>query len=352
MTRKQIVSDEQAEELVQRLYEKSSTEEPSLELDQNILAQAKAGADSVKAGRGFRSTNPLSFWQRFGSVAATLVLVGTIGMLYQQNRDQLSPENPVILTSEPADSAAGQSDTVRQKPVSEESSLRESASHEYELHESELDQAPQEEAVFSVADDAAKMDRAEPAARKKEAVETLQDAGALQPSPRVPAAEPAQPMLEEADLPEVKPAMPPATKPVLKEANRAQNTDATNEGAAKGMVKGAGDDESVEEKSEARLAPERLAPERSAHEMFRSFTSMPKLVPTAPEPTPPEENIQQVREAIAAGDLKQAETLWLALKASYPDADLPPDLVEFFGNNDQIGESEQINSDTGSDQNQ
>lgn len=347
MTRKQIVSDEQAEELVQRLYEKSSTEEPSLELDQNILAQAKAGADSVKAGRGFRSTNPLSFWQRFGSVAATLVLVGTIGMLYQQNRDQLSPENPVILTSEPADSAAGQSDTVRQKSVSGESSLRES-----ELHESELDQAPQEEAVFSVADDAAKMDRAEPAARKKEAVETLQDAGALQPLPRVPAAEPAQPMMEEADLPEVKPAMPPATKPVLKEAIRAQNTDANNEGAAKGMVKGAGDDESVEEKSEARLAPERLAPGRSAHEMFRSFTGMPKPVPTTPEPTPPEENIQQVREAIAAGDLEQAERLWLALKASYPDADLPPDLVEFFGNNDQIGEPKQINSDTRSDQNQ
>jgi hypothetical protein len=102
MTRKHIVSPDQAEELVHRLYQQASTEEPSTDLDDAILAQAKAGLDPEKPSSQHASRkSPLQVWQRFGSLAASVVVVVTIGMIYHDHREQLAPETPVQLMAEP-----------------------------------------------------------------------------------------------------------------------------------------------------------------------------------------------------------------------------------------------------------
>ena len=117
MTRKHIVNPDQAEELVHKLYQQAATEEPSKDLDDAILSQAKAAADST-ASRSQSRKNPLQVWQRFGSLAATFVVVVTIGLIYQDNREQLAPEAPLQLTTEAE--VASQPGPMASSPVADD----------------------------------------------------------------------------------------------------------------------------------------------------------------------------------------------------------------------------------------
>lgn len=101
MSKKHLVSPEQAEELINRLYEQTSTEGPSEELDAAILAKAKQSV--AKDEQGLSRIKAIN-WNRYGSVAATLVIAVTVGMLYQENREALIPETPIRLeTHAPAE---------------------------------------------------------------------------------------------------------------------------------------------------------------------------------------------------------------------------------------------------------
>ena len=91
MSKKFPVSSEQAEELVSRLYEQSSNEEPGAELDALVLQAAKESVEEEpkpsKQGMRFYK------WQRYSSIAASVVIVITVGMLYQTNQQSMAPES-------------------------------------------------------------------------------------------------------------------------------------------------------------------------------------------------------------------------------------------------------------------
>ena len=99
MSNKHPVSSEQAETLIETLYDKSSQELPGDELDQLILRQARdvvnesAEAEPGNVGKGSSiNAKRVLKWQRFGSIAATFVMVFTIGLLYQRNQSELRTE--------------------------------------------------------------------------------------------------------------------------------------------------------------------------------------------------------------------------------------------------------------------
>lgn len=107
MSKEHNVSQEQAEELVNKLYVQSSKEEPPAALDDAIMAKARAGV-APESETSTKSMVQMQRWQRFGSLAATVVVVVTIGLIYHDNRSQLVPETPLLLESETAPAAPRQ----------------------------------------------------------------------------------------------------------------------------------------------------------------------------------------------------------------------------------------------------
>ncbi|MDX1695506.1 MAG: hypothetical protein R3208_17210 [Ketobacteraceae bacterium] len=289
MTRKHIVSSQQAEELLHRAYDKASSEEPSEALDDAILARARAEIDSSsEPDSKSASGRPLHFWQRFGSVAATFVLVATIGMIYYDNRHQMAPENPVRLMSEPetelSDTDAykaedGLTSSSPQKAAPGESFTRQSAGG--------LAESPPE-ATGTVADDAMKM----PVMETRELENSLTD------EVRMPAEKSAEEVAE----------------------------------SVSGDV------------AEPMPAPARKKEQRSLVPAMKSMQLAP--------PVDYEQQLQEVRNALAQGDMKTATERWNALRNAFPDADFPADLVQLFGDDNQVGEADKIDGDAGSDNSQ
>lgn len=329
MTRKQIVSDEQAEELVKRLYDRASAEEPSSDIDQQILARAKAAAESGQEASPTTGKSPLQFWQRFGSIAATLVLVVTVGMLYQQNRNQLAPENPVILTSDPA----GMGATGRQNSGAETAQQNSAASLA-----DDTDQVPAEKEM------AEPIKQQQPEAGKMQNEPAADKAPAAQKALSTPAAD------RTAPVPQKAPPAPSAAESLFLE-KRSVKTElaepALEESTAIGELYDTAPD------ADSRVTTEDKAGHRIAPGMMRSFSAGPQPAAPVPEKESTEApDVEKIREAIAAGEFKKAEALWQEFKAANPDRELPRDLVEFFGNDHQIGQPQQIDSNSGGNQHQ
>ncbi|MCG8316524.1 MAG: hypothetical protein MI976_25205 [Pseudomonadales bacterium] len=96
MANKFPVNSSQEDELVTQLYKKASSEEPGADLDVAILSQARKAISEQSASpklTGFYR------WQRFSSIAATFVVVVTVGMLYQTNKTSLTPEESLKIES-------------------------------------------------------------------------------------------------------------------------------------------------------------------------------------------------------------------------------------------------------------
>lgn len=299
MTRKQIVSDEQAEELVKQLYERASSEQPSTQLDTLILQQAQdAVAEQRSGAESVSKANPLQFWQRFGSIAATLVLVVTLGLLYQTNRGALAPEDAVRLLLEPRALSAETPATA---------ALSAPAVKSEEVAKQMMEPQPEQVAVESIM-----------------AVEQMADIVGVDdlPGDGVASNQPAndQPALEVSTPPE-REAPAVASKAMLAE----ENADLAEDGSGAALLAPA----SMSREVRAMTAE----PDAALHDFSQSAQPAPEKMSRKLKNTSGWDwRIELIRSAIAGEDVVQARELWQQLQADFPNAAYPEDLIQFFGN--------------------
>lgn len=321
MTKKYVVSSEQAEDLVRRLYEQNSTEAPSDSLDEKILAQAKAAAQSETVEQ--EKTGFWQQWQRFGSVAATVVVVVTIGLIYQQNRQQLIPESPVILQSE---STPGEStpETSASLPVAKKKAAVPGTERVFDdaaMEEiREQDSVAGETKAESYADSDSEDTFEAEAVVEKQVEKEVTDAPVGLLNEAIPVEQSARQKPQEEAESAQPVTMDAAPKPAQFAAPAAKTTPKFKT-----------------DKSE--MATGGAAAKSAAPRALQSADSLLKVAPAArPEPLSARQYVETIREAIAKEDLTKAKQLWQLLRETYPDYELPEDLLGFFSNDFQVGE--------------
>ncbi|MCG8669127.1 MAG: hypothetical protein MI867_06905 [Pseudomonadales bacterium] len=305
MSNKHPVSSEQAETLIETLYDQASQEEPGDDLDKLIMQQAHAAvSDNSKSSAANTSatttTKRILKWQRFGSIAATFVMVFTIGLLYQHNQSKLRPESPMVIqeSSQPAELQKTRSEAPAGDLILEVQEL------------SEEEPAFYADEVSGVATESALPMRKEVA-----------------PAP-APVKRKAKPAMNGAAAQAVSPAEESAVKQTTE--LEAAETSITQDSFAEEKVlierKSARKKEAAKPAQLGNTQPRSLAPAAAPMLMQESISDFS----ADSDYSTPEEWISAIEDALANNDKEKAQQLWSGYRESFPDHQPSEALLRVF----------------------